>query len=128
MRVMHYRGWNRVRVLNLSDLRESKSAVFAARFVEIETTHGYLEHSISHCSRHMELSDALERKPKAPIVCAWGVSSKLDPLINRWMRTIAGQRLRGLSKPGADGKYLHPLPALQVNKLMWVDQMVKHLA
>ena len=81
MRVMTRLGWQHVRVLNLSDLREPKSSVFATTFRSIELNYGYTAHSLFSPIRTQELTVELRRKVDAPLICAWGVSPKLNSLI-----------------------------------------------
>ena len=89
MRVMHYQNWGHVRVLNLSDLREAKSPIFAKKYLSLESEYGYGfeygygEHSIFCPARADELATALKRKKGAPIMCAWGTSEKLASLKDR---------------------------------------------
>jgi len=121
MRVMRSQGWNRVRVLNISDLREPSSAVFVERFGALEPR--YPAHSVFAPARAAELAAKLERKRGAPIVCAWGVSAALDPLIARCLAALDGQGLVGLRKPDTADKYFHPLPPVQSGQRQWVTQM-----
>lgn len=125
MRVMHYCGWDYVRVLNLSDLREPKSGNFAKQYRRLESDQQYREHSIFCDSRSRELAQAFRRKPDAPIICAWGISPLLDPLIDQCTRAIRQYGdLVGLQKEDAPHRYFHPLPALQSAKRKWVTDMV----
>lgn len=128
MRVMLRMGWNHVRVLNLSDLREPKSGAFATAYKSIEQIHGFKNHSLFSPSRKKELRAELRRKADAPLVCAWGVSSSLDSLINAAAPILSAAGVcHGLAKPGALGKYFHPLPTLQVDKEAWVNDLCKKL-
>ena len=126
MRLMHYRGWKHVRVLNLSDLRCAQSIEFFKQFQHLEEAHAYDAHSIFSEKRGDELARKLTRQPGAPVVLAWGLSPSLDPLINRCLARLSpDMRTYGLEKEGAPGKYLHPLPTLQRQKIEWVDRMVE---
>lgn len=127
MRVMHYAGWKHVRVLNLSDLRDPDSSRFADFYPELEQK-GCTVHSVFADARQVELARQLRRPGGAPIVCAWGVSSDLDPLIARCLSRIKDEPgLLGLLKPGTQDKYFHPLPTLQVDKLRWISDMVQQV-
>ena len=128
MRIMHYLGWNHVRVLNLSDLRDPKSGSFAVRYEQLEAQTGSEVHSVFAPERTSELQTHLSRKSGAPIVYAWGVSDDLTPLITRAIRVLAPESpVTGLPKPGQSGKYFHPLPSLQSQKEQWVVQMLEQL-
>lgn len=125
MRVMHYCNWNHVRVLNISDLRDPKSENFKKHFCEIENQTGFTPHSIFDEERSFELQSKLKRKAAAPIVCAWGVSDDLTPLIDRCLDKIGNRPLTGLLKE--NNKYYHPLPTLQKGKIEWVNKMIESL-
>ena len=128
MRVMHYMGWEHVRVINLSDLRDPSSASFAQRYAQLEKRPGAKEHSIFSTNRSAQLKQHLMRKPGAPIVCAWGVSDDLNPLIERARQALElEQELTGLAKSPGAWKYFHPLPLLQRQQEQWVAQILKKL-
>lgn len=128
MRVMHYMGWQRVRVINLSDLRDPKSGSFTQRYAQLENGLGATEHSIFSPRRAAQLKQNIIRKRGAPIVCAWGVSDDLNPLIERARRVLElEQEVTGLRKSPGAWKYFHPLPSLQSKKEEWVTQILKRL-
>ena len=125
MRVMHYCGWSHVRVLNLSDLRNPKGGEFVTQYRDIEERTGFTAHTLFCAERKRELQRHLKRKPQSPVVCAWGVSPGLDPLIGRCLESVSGTKgLIGLLKPETGNKYFHPLPTLQTSKMRWVENMV----
>lgn len=125
MRVMHYCGWRHVRVLNLSDLRCAQSTEFFQNFQRLEAESAFETHSVFARERTDELHAKLTRHTSIPVIRAWGVSPRLDPLIDRCTQRLARNRLiYGLPKPGTINKYLHPLPSLQSQKLRWVNRMV----
>ena len=125
MRVMYYSGWKNVRVINLSDLRNPKGSSFSKQYTELELKSGSTVHSIFSSQRSAELARHLSRQPNAPVVCAWGVSNSLSPLIERASAELAAESsVVGLEKPGHDGKFFHPLPSLQHHKEQWVVQML----
>jgi hypothetical protein len=125
MRLMHYCGWRHVRVLNLSDLRCTKSNIFFQQFKGLESEFSFDAHSVFSDRRKGELALKLTTHKAAPVVRAWGLSESLDPLIERCVSKLTKfKTIRGLMKDGMTNKYLHPLPTLQRQKLLWVDQMV----
>ena len=128
MRVMTRLGWQHVRVLNLSDLREPKSSVFATTFRSIELNYGYTAHSLFSPIRTQELTVELRRKVDAPLICAWGVSPKLNSLICVAAPVLRDAGIcRGLLKVGTSDRYFHPLPTLQTDKEIWVNKLCKEL-
>jgi hypothetical protein len=126
MRLMHYRQWQHVRVLNLSDLRCSKSAEFVKLYRRLEEDADFDSHSIFSAARKHELSAKLPKSKKTPLVLAWGLSDKLNPLIERCLSSIPlKQTIYGLLQEGTTNKYRHPLPSLQRDKRAWLDKMVR---
>ena len=128
MRVMHFFKINHVRVLNLSDMRDPKSGRFVERYRQIENKTGFIEHSIFSDIRGNELQNKLQRKKAASVICAWGVSPDLDPLIERCINKISNTtEITGLLKKGTKNKYFHPLPTLQKDKEKWVNNMIEQI-
>jgi hypothetical protein len=126
MRVMHYCKWRHVRVLNLSDLRCSKSGMFFKQFKRLEEEALFESHSIFSSRRKIELALKLTNSNAVLVIRAWGVSPHLDPLLDRCMSKLTRVKaVRGLLKEGTTNKYLHPLPSLQKQKLLWVNRMVE---
>ncbi len=80
---MHVRRWRHVRVLNLSDLRCTKSLEFFRLYRRLEDESDFDSHSIFSEVRQDELAEKLPKSRKAPLVLAWGLSKMLDPLIER---------------------------------------------
>ena len=123
MRLMHYCEWRHVRVLNLSDLRCSKSGEFFKQFKGLEDDLSFDAHSVFSDQRKNEL--ALKLIDAVPVVRAWGVSPHLDPLIDRCTSKLTKAMIvMGLMKEGTTNKYLHPLPSLQWQQVEWINRMV----
>jgi hypothetical protein len=124
MRLMHYSSWRHVRVLNLSDLRDPRSGKFVERYAALEAVEQSKIHSVFCSQRQEELNRRLGPGETVPVICAWGVSSDLDPLIDRCMKRLGPRRVLGLLKEQTMDKYFHPLPTLQRAKEAWVSDMV----
>ena len=58
MRLMHFRGWRHVRVLNLSDIRSPKSLEFIKRFQRLEAESCFESHSVFAKARKRVASDS----------------------------------------------------------------------
>ncbi len=126
MRLMHVRGWEHVRVLNLSDLRNAKSAEFVKLYRRLEEEWNYESHSIFTDAREEELSWKLPRSRTIPLVLAWGISDKLTPLIDRCLSRLPRlNKIVGLLEPGTANKYRHPLPSLQKDQQHWLQRIVR---
>ena len=126
MRVMHYCDWRHVRVLNLSDLRYPKSGVFFKHFKGLEEEFSFDAHSVFSERRKDELALKLTNHKAVLVVRAWGVSQHLDPLIDRCISKLTrAKAVRGLMKGGTTNKFLHPLPSLQRQELLWVNRIVE---
>jgi len=126
MRLMHFRAWRHVRVLNLSDLRSPKSAEFIKMFQRLEDETHFDSHSVFSDARTNELSLKIPKSRKVQLVLAWGISDKLTPLIERCVSRLPRKRkIIGLLEPGSANKYRHPLPPLQRDKRAWLDKIVR---
>ena len=126
MRLMHHCEWRHVRVLNLSDLRCSKSGRFFKQFKGLEDETSFDSHSVFSIRRNNELALKMTTDETIAVICAWGVSAELDPLIERCTSRITQNKtIKGLLKAGTTNKFLHPLPSLQTQKMAWVNRMVE---
>ena len=126
MRLMHHCEWRHVRVLNLSDLRCSKSGEFLKQFKGLEDEASFDSHSVFSIRRKNELALKMTSDKTIAVICAWGVSAELDPLIERCTSRITKNKtIKGLLKAGTTNKFLHPLPSLQTQKIAWVNRMVE---
>lgn len=126
MRIMHFREWRHVRVLNLSDLRSPKSPEFIRTFRRLENDFGFESHSVFSDQRNDELLTKLPRRRHLPIVLAWGLSDRLAPLIERCMKQLPKEKkFFGLMQPGTTNRYRHPLPSLIKDQRSWVDEMME---
>lgn len=124
MRVMSFFQWEYVRVLNLSDLRNSQSSKFVTEFQSLEYRDQFFSHTIFSDQRAIEVSAAMVRKSGAPIVCAWGVNPGLNALIKLAIPVVEREGgYIGLAKSGAEHLFYHPLPTTQVAKQRWVEDM-----
>ena len=110
-------NWQHARVLNLSDLRTPKSAVF------VQKLHDYAEddsHSVFSQARLAE-RQFLFCKPTIPILLGWGLNAAFVDLATKALAAAQGHPLLGLSDDGV--RYRHPLPQRHDFQVMWLDQM-----
>lgn len=128
MRLMHFRNWSHVRVLNLSDLRRPKSSEFFKLFQDLESNSGFDGHSIFSDARSVELSQKIPTDGNTPLVLAWGTSEKLNPLIERCLARLPQKsNVIGLLQAGKSNKYRHPHPSLQSDQREWLEQVLRQL-
>ncbi len=113
--------WASARILNLSDLRTPKSAVF------LEKLNAYRaddSHSLFSKSRLTECRALFERM-STPVLCAWGLNPNFAPLATAALAAADGHPLLGLTADGL--AYRHPLPQRQDQQLQWLAQLKAQL-
>ncbi len=127
MRLMTLNDWKRVKVLNLSDLRNGNSGEFSKEFERAEAIDPSSPHCITNESRSAELNDLLTTKPNGFVVAAWG---SVDVLKGSAMKMIACQpTLLGIKLNVPWYKYASPRQKEQkLDWLMKMDVIVKKSA
>lgn len=70
MRLMRQQGWQHLRIINLSDLREGNSRTFAKHFLEAQHLNKQNPHSYLHPKRQPELLSLCEQS--RAVIAAWG--------------------------------------------------------
>jgi hypothetical protein len=128
MRLMAHRGWNLVRVINLSDLRTPTSGKLSGLMAAYQATEGTDAHSIFSQSRCRKLEEALSRKPGAPIVAAWGLGRHLRPWAERALEALTSSSVIGIRGVGQTWGYRHPLPRNATAQAEWLREMSQLLA
>jgi len=127
MRLMDFKNWHYVRVLNLSDLRNGNSGKFYDDFVRASKIDASNPHSIFHPKRKKELGKCLNVKPGSPIILGWGNESFLCPLTETALQSLTGYSVIGISKNDNPLYFSYPSPYLKVQKLHWLDNILKLL-
>ena len=124
MRVMVSKGWNHVRVLNISDLRDPKSPSFIAKTKDLASLPGGDRHSLFSESRSGERANMLKRKPGAPFILGWGQDAGLIPLAKQCLSRIQGEKI--VTVPAGNDPVLtaHPSPMLQSKKEEWLETIL----
>lgn len=109
--------WASARILNLSDLRTPRSAVF------LEKLNAYSaddSHSLFSRSRQAECR-ALFANKSTPVLCAWGLNPNFAPLAAAALAAAEGHPRLGLAADGL--AYRHPLPQRHDLQLQWLEQV-----
>lgn len=127
MRIALECGWSHIRVLNLSDIRESKSFSF------IKTLESFCQnpqqniHSIFSDERSDECKAALNRY-EDNIIVGWGQNKGLIPLASQCFKKLKKQSLvmTGALKNGLLN--MHPSPMLQKKKEEWLYNILDQLS
>ena len=96
MRLMHFCEWQHVRVLNLSDLRCSKSGEFFKQFKRLEDEASFDSHSDLFDSSQKRTGLEAHKHRQHPRDPCLGIEPEiLDPLIERCLPKIGGTRCLG---------------------------------
>jgi len=121
---MHFCKLDHVRILNLSDIRNTKSGDFYFESRRLQSAHGYFDHSLFSDGRQQELGIKLMRKKEAPLVLAWGVDDALSNLAEQCAEKIKNEK-RKIGYQRHDGKYYHAKPTTKRDQETWVTEAVK---
>lgn len=121
MKVMNNCDFNYARVLNLSDLRESKSKNFYSKLSKIKD----ISHSIFSDERISDFNDLFIQN--IPVIFAWGVDKKLKPLAIKAVERINESNPIGLLKENTEVSYYHPLPQNCYDQEKWFQEISKML-
>ena len=111
MRFMLINGWSHARILNLSDLRQAKSAVFMETWPDLHESH-----SIFSKSRRKSLNDLIGTPEQ--ILLAWSQEKSLLPLAKMASSAVGSFNTVGL--PCGYNLYAYPSPPLQKHKEAWL--------
>lgn len=120
IKLMQMCSYEFARVLNLSDIRESKSKKF---FKLIQTDD--FSHSIFHNSRKDDFDKLFVAC--VPVIFAWGVDKKLVVLANMAINKIKTDNPIGVLKDGTSSGYYHPLPQNSDKQKQWVVDIYNKL-
>ncbi|MDF1884550.1 DUF1643 domain-containing protein [Sulfurimonas sp. SAG-AH-194-C21] len=121
MKIMNNCDFYYARILNLSDLREPKSKVFYTKLEELKK----IPHSIFDDDRINDFKTLFVRE--VPVIFAWGVNKKLEPLATKAIERINEARPFGLLKEGTAVSYYHPLPRDYHAQARWCEEITKML-
>lgn len=113
MRIMEFKKWNFVKVINLSDIREAKSNIFYNKLNQLQQIDIDYIHSVFSIKRIKELNKIFTSSKEIKVIVAWGVNSKLRFLINKAISNSNLKNRIGYAKNTykkiVDFYYYHPL-------------------
>jgi hypothetical protein len=110
-----------IRVINLSDLRATRSADLFAWLDQLRDG----RHSLFDPRRADELAAALG-PAETPVLRAWGLSKALAPLAARALDATGGHPILGIPGPGMG--YRHPLPQRADLQRQWLQDILSQWA
>lgn len=120
MRVMAYKKWNYVRVINLSDLRETKSEEFLKIYQSLP-----INTRLFSPARSLEL-EAVLSEASVPIIAAWGLDRRMISLAKTCLEILTSHRVLGVQKRDKDSNlYAYPSPPSQDRKIAWLEDIRK---
>lgn len=123
MRVMSEMGWDHVRVINLSDIREPKSLKFFKNVKDFEDQYGDI-HTIFSDLRKWEIERAfLMKRGDSPVVLGWGMAKELKFLAEKAMKFIKDFNFTGIESDSNVHLYAHPSPNIQTAKIKWLKDI-----
>ena len=123
MRLMENCGFEYGRILNLTDIQETKSRRLFSILDGIKRKN--LAHSIFDPRRREELNELIPKN--ASIVFAWGVAEELTELAQQAVKRFAGESVCGLQKDLRKTAYYHPLPPSYYKQKEWVNLMTEKI-
>jgi len=121
MKIMKTCEFNYARILNLSDLREPKSAVFYKTIEALKNRN--IAHSIFDKARHEDFEKLFIKN--VPVIYAWGVHKNLSELAINAMKRINETKPIGLTKSGFEYAYYHPLPQNYYKQQEWIEKITE---
>jgi len=127
MRIMLMIGWQHVRVVNLSDIREPNSPTLFQRIAALREQPMGNRHSLFSDARTMERNSLLG-DPAIPIIAGWGRDPALEPLAQQCRQSIGNREIIGLSIDGRPLAFGHPSPRIQARKLAWLATIHEQLS
>lgn len=114
MRLMLLRDWKRVKVLNLSDLRNGNSGGFSETFIEASSYDPSSPHSVTHPGRLGELLSHCSNSRLT--IAAWGSTEVLREAARTFISKVPQVRGLELEHPW----YRYPSPYRKDQKLDWL--------
>ena len=126
MRVAKEMKWSHVRVLNLSDIRNSKSSSFISQVEDLNKNFKDNIHSIFCAKRGEECKVGLNSMNKN-VILGWGQNINLVPLAKICFKRIYNHNIVKVESDVHKFLNAHPSPMLQKKKEEWLMNVIKQL-
>jgi len=120
MRLMERVGYNRLDIINLSDICESNLTNFF-RLVKDFQSKGSNTHSIFSKQRAVEVKEIIGRD--TPIILGWGTGDAIKGLAEKALTFIGDRENIYGVKHAKHPYYYHPKPPVIKNRIQWLEQM-----
>jgi len=121
MRLMNHFGWSYVRIINLSDIRNTTSG----ELIKQHQRHQNPYLSIFSDSRDIERSTWLINQESKPMVVAWGINSQFEELAMSAIRKLPSH-IKGI-QGDEPYKYFHPLPRKGGEARKWLERFLREV-
>lgn len=122
MRLMNFREWNFVRVLNLSDIRAGNANALKRIHSSMANLLPDFPHSIFMPRRKTELTVLLRGIEYAPIILSWGTSI-LGYLEDIVLSALPEERKLFLTDESGKPVYRYPSPYIKEMKVAWLQKI-----
>ncbi|MTK13891.1 MAG: hypothetical protein F8N39_18060 [Clostridiaceae bacterium] len=122
MRIMYAKGWNHVRIVNLSDIKCSNGDEFKKilkLLLNLDKDH---IHSIFSDRRMKERESLCTLDKEAPIILGWGTDKILLNLAMKCVSCIPLKNAKGILH--SKNLYYYPSPPPKVMKEEWLDKIL----
>jgi len=123
MRLMELKNWNHVRILNLSDIKNSNGDDFKALLKDLKFKDNKHTHSIFSNERSKERVNLLNIRDNAPIILGWGTDKVLTELAIKCLSCIPLTKATGLNY--SENLYYFPSPTLKSGKEKWLENILE---
>ena len=123
MKVMLECGVAYTRILNLSDIRDTRQLNLFQAIANMENSG--IAHSIFDKRRKNDFQELFV--PNVPVLLAWGVNERLRPLALKAIETLGDTKVLGIQKEASDFGYYHPLPFSTPKQKKWVEEISRQL-
>jgi len=123
MRFMNVSGFDYCRIINLTDIQETKSKALFEILEKPKTKR--IAHSIFDPKRQEEFNDLYPKNSLT--LLAWGVHESLNELAQQAMKKLGNDNILGLKKENSELAYYHPLPPSYHKQQEWLSKISEQL-
>jgi hypothetical protein len=122
MKLMNFKNWKHVRILNLTDIREGDSNRLGALMEAVEQITNTSVHSIFSDRRWRERKSALT-EDNVPILLAWGSVECISEYAEKCLVEVCSRKILGVPSTQSELYFQHPL----TRRISWYNNMIELL-